>query len=305
MDTTLIAGSMDGGAVAESYWDNPVHCLSHASWPEQGEGRSFAQEEHMLDQGPCLQRLHLVFQDVGRGRVALGAWEASLEPGDLALYVDEKPALLVKGRGRQVSMNFPLLGLSSAQRDVMRHLPLVLSGKQPATALLARMADNLNEARADISPSMSSLFIGNLLVLVSGVLALEGHRADTELPRLTRFHLHRIKAWLRLHMREPGLAVKDVAHALGMSASHVHRVFAHESLTVTDWLWGQRLEGAAAELALFSEAHRTVGEIALSWGFNDLSHFSRAFKKRYGMAPKVWRAQAPWRKPLLGVTGEM
>lgn len=304
METTLTAGSMDEAVFAETYWDNPVHCLSHAAWLEQAAGQASAHASPVVEQGPCLQRLHLIFQDEGRGRVGQGQWEATLESGDLALYVDESPAHLVKGRGRQVRMNFPLEGLGGAQRDVMRHLPLVLSGKQPSTALLARMADNLNEVRAEIPPALATLFLGNLLAMVSGVLALEGPGADTDLPRLTRFHLHRIKAWLRLHLREPDLTIKDVALAMGMSVSHVHRVFAHEALTVTDWLWSQRLEGVAADLALFSEAHRTVGEIALGWGFNDHSHFSRAFKKRYGMTPKVWRAQAPWRKPLLGVKEE-
>jgi len=46
------------------------------------------------------------------------------------------------------------------------------------------------------------------------------------------------------------------------------------------------------DLSRISEIHRTIGEIALSWGFNDPSHFSYAFKKRYGMAPKAWRARA-------------
>jgi AraC-like DNA-binding protein len=39
-----------------------------------------------------------------------------------------------------------------------------------------------------------------------------------------------------------------------------------------------------------------VGEIALSWGFNDHSHFSRAFRKRYGVSPKDWRNRTPWRQ---------
>ena len=309
MDTMLMAGSLDEAAFPEAYWDNPVHCLSRSSSPDFAIGQAAAHGHDLgmdeeANQGPCLQRLYLVFQDEGRGRLVLETWDTSLEAGDLALYVDESPALPVKGRGRQVRMNFPLDGLEGAPLNVISRLPLVLSGKRPSTALLSRMADNLNEARGEISPALASLFIGHLLSLLGETLALEGHGVAIELPRLTRFHLHRIKSWLRLHLREPDLAVKDVARALGMSPSHVHRLFAHEALTVTDWLWRQRLEGAAADLALFSEAHRTVGEIALGWGFNNLSHFSRTFKKRYGMAPKVWRAQAPWRKPLMGVKGE-
>lgn len=31
---------------------------------------------------------------------------------------------------------------------------------------------------------------------------------------------------------------------------------------------------------------KRISEIALRWGFNDLSHFSRAFRQRFGCAPR-------------------
>ena len=40
------------------------------------------------------------------------------------------------------------------------------------------------------------------------------------------------------------------------------------------------------------QAGRGVSEIAFAWGFNDASHFSRAFKQRFGMSPKEYRARA-------------
>jgi AraC family transcriptional activator of tynA and feaB len=32
-----------------------------------------------------------------------------------------------------------------------------------------------------------------------------------------------------------------------------------------------------------------ISEIAYAWGFNDLSHFNRAFRARFGMTPREWR----------------
>jgi len=33
----------------------------------------------------------------------------------------------------------------------------------------------------------------------------------------------------------------------------------------------------------------SVSEVAYRWGFNDLSHFNRAFRSRYGLPPRQWR----------------
>ena len=35
--------------------------------------------------------------------------------------------------------------------------------------------------------------------------------------------------------------------------------------------------------------HRTIGDLAFSWGFVDASHFSRAFKARFGVGPTDYR----------------
>ena len=37
---------------------------------------------------------------------------------------------------------------------------------------------------------------------------------------------------------------------------------------------------------------RHVGDIAFAWGFNDLAHFSRIFRLRFGASPREWREHA-------------
>jgi AraC-like DNA-binding protein len=131
-------------------------------------------------------------------------------------------------------------------------------------------------------------FLDGFLAMLAGTLRGHSGRKPSLPPRGDK-HLPRIKAHLREHLRQPGLTVEGVAHTLGLSVSQVHRVFAQEGCTVMEWLWRERLDGACADLSHASEAQRTIGEIALSWGFNDPSHFSYVFKKRYGVAPASWR----------------
>jgi AraC-like DNA-binding protein len=32
-----------------------------------------------------------------------------------------------------------------------------------------------------------------------------------------------------------------------------------------------------------------ISDIAFAWGFNDLAHFSRIFKQKFGASPREWR----------------
>jgi AraC-like DNA-binding protein len=52
------------------------------------------------------------------------------------------------------------------------------------------------------------------------------------------------------------------------------------------WLLRKRLEYSAA---LLRGSARSVTEVAFDSGFEDVSHFSRAFKKQFGESPAAFR----------------
>jgi AraC-like DNA-binding protein len=54
------------------------------------------------------------------------------------------------------------------------------------------------------------------------------------------------------------------------------------------WLTGKRLEYAAV---LLRDPELQVTQVALQCGFEDLSHFSRAFKARFGSSPARFRKE--------------
>lgn len=54
------------------------------------------------------------------------------------------------------------------------------------------------------------------------------------------------------------------------------------------WLLAKRLEHARALLAA---SEKTVSEVAFESGFENLSHFSRVFRERYGISPTATRLQ--------------
>ena len=60
--------------------------------------------------------------------------------------------------------------------------------------------------------------------------------------------------------------------------------------TVSDYIWQARLQNCRQEL----EAHAgtTITDVAFSWGFSSSSHFSRVFRKYFGVVPSsIHKAQ--------------
>ena len=101
------------------------------------------------------------------------------------------------------------------------------------------------------------------------------------------------RAVARRRLRDPGLTVAAIAAELHVSVSTLHRAFADQQCTIAEWIWAQRLDGVHADLVDPTGAHRTIGDIAFSWGFVDASHFSRAFRARFGATARAVRAEAP------------
>jgi AraC family transcriptional activator of tynA and feaB len=72
----------------------------------------------------------------------------------------------------------------------------------------------------------------------------------------------------------------------GVSDRYVHKLFAARRMTFGAYVTERRLNHICADL--ISTRHSVLG-IAYRWGFNDISAFNKAFKKRYGCTPSRYR----------------
>lgn len=102
----------------------------------------------------------------------------------------------------------------------------------------------------------------------------------------------RIKAFIEQHLGDPALNPAFVAHAMKLSVRYINKIFEDERSSLGRFIWQRRIERCAAQLRDPAFAHLSVSAIALEQGFNDLSHFSRSFKARFGLAPRDYRASS-------------
>lgn len=85
------------------------------------------------------------------------------------------------------------------------------------------------------------------------------------------------------------LKMEEYAQLTNRSLSTFKRDFQKVYKTAPGkWLLEQRLNHA---LRLLSDRHKTVSETSFESGFESVSHFSRSFKKRFGVAPSAIRQE--------------
>ncbi len=103
----------------------------------------------------------------------------------------------------------------------------------------------------------------------------------------------------RIELKEEGIVQGDIwkklafasqfkaeplAQLCGVSIRTLQRYFApNGSVSVTQWLQSIRLQEAYSRL----KSGARVKEVAYDLGYKQLSHFSREFKKQYGISPSL------------------
>ena len=113
-----------------------------------------------------------------------------------------------------------------------------------------------------------------------------------------------VLAHIEAHLFEP-LSVAELASVAGLSPYHFSRAFtARLGDSVMDHVRARRLE--AAYMKLSGSAPPELIALAFDCGFESQEAFSRAFRRRYGVAPGQFkRANSPRRMETMTVTADV
>ena len=92
--------------------------------------------------------------------------------------------------------------------------------------------------------------------------------------------------YLHAHCLER-MELRDVATSVGVHPSRLsHEFRARLGTSPGEFVRRLRLEWAAQE---FLSSNATIADIALRSGFSDQSHFTRMFRRHFGIGPAAWR----------------
>jgi AraC-like DNA-binding protein len=227
----------------------------------------------------------------GACTLAQGGRQTVLRPGEFAIYDTRQPyELVLQGDYQQAVLRIP-------HRTLAARLPhcdaLVATGVR-ASELPARMLTQMVRTACDPSvplPARAGADIADsVLGMVCAGLRLQH---DGENPASTReAQLERVRDYVSRHLGDPRLGVPQIAQALGLSASYLHKLFRQEAHTLERSIWRQRLDACQRALANPAWASRSITDIAYTFGFSDAAHFSHAFQRQFGMTPRAYRQRA-------------
>lgn len=234
----------------------------------------------------------------GRALVTQDEREARLQRGDLTFYDATRPHHLV------FDQDVKMLLVDLPQEHLRHHVAGLehcttrrIDGHAGIGAVISSFMHSLTAHIGDINAASQPHLANCVLDLVSTSLSSIKPEGPVP-PRSRTFALYRVKEFVEHHLADPELNTAAISQGVGLSPRYINKLFEEmgSSCSLSGYVWGRRLEHCHEDLQNPAYLVHRISDIALRWGFNDFSHFSRAFKARYGMSPRDFRDQAIGRK---------
>jgi AraC-like DNA-binding protein len=222
----------------------------------------------------------LVLAQKGHGAVEQRSVCTAFSAGDMVIYSSmERSVISFPESSTTQVVKVPSSLLEDRVASTDRIAATLLDGSTPMGSLaknLVRESINLSLGSADPGARLACGVLDILAAVIESNLPADpGRQFDPQLAS--------IKRYVEEHITDPGLNVHEIAQRNNISVRTLNRLFAAAGTTANSWIWSRRL---ANSYKLLSEGKVTqVTQAAYECGFNDLSHFGRAFKKRYGRLP--------------------
>ena len=212
--------------------------------------------------------------------------DATLSPGDFALYDTDRPYTLAFGDPhRMLVLVFPrdLLGLPQTRLAALTATRIRGGTAALIGPFLGQMAGLLDEVGGQAGVRLA----GNVLDLLSTVFHERLDCFPTDPDSGHRALMLRITAFIESHLADGDLCPAVIAAAHHVSLRQLHKLFQASGTTVAGWIRQRRLECCAHDLRRGGSC--PVSAIGARWGYPDPAHFSRLFKAAYGMSPRDYR----------------
>ena len=224
----------------------------------------------------------------GVERVRQAGREALLGPGDFTLWDSRRPIEFAVGaKLSKVTLLLPQRLLTGVLPRAEDHVARTVSGASGPGALFANHLRVLARERKRLHDTQVPGLLATTIDLLGMALAPDDGELREQASSRHQDLLARIQDFMLLHLAEPELAPPRIAAAHGISTRQLHRVFEENGLMVERWIWQERLTRCRQQLLHAPDV--PVSAVAFHWGFSDAAHFSRAFRRQFGLSPSQLR----------------
>lgn len=101
--------------------------------------------------------------------------------------------------------------------------------------------------------------------------------------------LRSVQAWIEEHLADPNLSLEKIAKHNGVSLRHLHYLFRLTEVSASEWILDRRLQRCYDALTRPELLNLSVTDVAYRLGFRSSSHFSTAFRRKFGHSPSELR----------------
>ena len=199
-----------------------------------------------------------------------------IRPGELCCYVaDEETPWEYYWVGFNGTEAHRMLGLTPFGEQVQLIFP-----ENPDR--IRRCLKRIYDARGN-SPAAEARMLGGLYLFLGALMEEPGSGSVRQ--TTARQYVDKAARYIS-HNFSRDITIEDIADFVGISPSHLYRVFSQElGIPPTRFLTSYRINEACA---LLRGSGMSVSEVAASAGFRDPLYFSRVFKKIKGISPTAY-----------------
>ncbi|MEP7300430.1 MAG: helix-turn-helix domain-containing protein [Caldimonas sp.] len=235
----------------------------------------------------------IVLQDSGKMHVDQSSRFSTLQRGDCALFDSAQPYVACLADSfSHIVLKVPRRLMRSRYGPVEAFSGVRIPGDRGMGRVASRFLQSLPEVLPSLDDASQSRLASISLDLVSAAIAecqVAGRPSETTTRVARRIQ---IKDFIESHLGDCELSLKNIGAALHVSTRYLNDVFEQEGTSVARHIWNRRLERCHLILQDPAQAGRSISSVAFGLGFNDLSHFGRAFRARYGVSPRDFRGAA-------------
>ncbi|HKJ16050.1 MAG TPA: helix-turn-helix domain-containing protein [Xanthomonadales bacterium] len=223
----------------------------------------------------------------GRENVRLGDQDFNLGPGDIMIWDSTKEMhFSVEESLQKVSLILPLQRLKSWMPLRWQKAARKIEANSANAILLTSYIDALANQNICDSRLKGEHLSEAAVALLAGTVDQKRRSSTT----LRRIQLEQVKSYILSNLDDTELSLSEIARVNKISLRYLHLLFEENHETAARYLQTQRLKRCRRDLENPLMKSRKIGDIAQSWGFNDAMHFSRVFKKAFGITPSEARA---------------
>lgn len=232
--------------------------------------------------------IKILFQTLGTSHFEQDGRRIEVAPGDCLVYDVSCPHTITNPTLTQHEVVV-------VPRELLRergfHSEKMSACKLSSRAGTGRIAHEFVHAAFDEATRLSPTIAAGVAESLIDLLLLPLREANSAFDRVGPEAMYiQAQVFIREHLRDPDLCIDQISASLGCTKRYLHMLFSERGITVGDYIWRARLQNCRHELEM--HGGKTITDVAFSWGFSSSSHFSRVFRKYFGIVPSsILKAQ--------------